>query len=65
MLVRFTKQEAIPVDYVGRNSPECHFEGDRKQFAKALRTEIAKIEDATITTAPEQQPSSEPSLPAP
>jgi len=31
---------------------------DRKRFAKALRTEIAKIEDETITTAPQQQPSS-------
>jgi len=36
---------------------------DRKQFAKALRTEIAKIEDETVTTVPQQQPSSQPSLP--
>jgi hypothetical protein len=27
---------------------------DRKEFAKTLRTEIAKIEDPTVTTAPQQ-----------
>ena len=34
---------------------------DRKQFAKVLRTKIAEIEDAeseTVTTAPQQEPSS-------
>jgi hypothetical protein len=39
---------------------------DRKQFAKALQTKIAEIEDAefeAVTTAPQQQPSSD--LPAP
>ena len=38
---------------------------DRKQFAKALQTKLAEIEDGeAVTTAP-QQPSSEPSLPPP
>src|SRR5262249_45386880 len=34
---------------------------DRKQFAKVLRTKIAEIEDAeseTVTTVPQQEPSS-------
>ena len=31
---------------------------DRNKFAKTLRTEIVKIEDETVTTAPQQQPSS-------